>query len=115
SNHNRMSLTTSVAANTSSGAPSNASVVSNMNSTSSGLENFNPTTFDFTSPASWEALGKMWQITHGYIPATEELAQFVFTAQAALVDPTIQQQQQQHLPAQQTQQNWSSNTASRGW
>jgi len=34
-------------------------------------------TFDPTSPASWEALGKMWEATHGYTPSTEELMQFM--------------------------------------
>ncbi|KAF9563095.1 hypothetical protein CPC08DRAFT_761044 [Agrocybe pediades] len=42
-----------------------------------GMENFNPSTFDYTSPTSWEALGKMWQVTNGYLPSTEELMQFV--------------------------------------
>jgi len=35
------------------------------------------TTFDPTSPASWEALGKMWEGMNGYTPSTEELMQFM--------------------------------------
>jgi protein NRD1 len=41
------------------------------------MENFDISTFDPTSPASWEAMGKMWEITNGYQPSTEELMQFV--------------------------------------
>jgi len=48
------------------------------------MENFNPATFDFTSPSAWEALGKMWQVTHGYQPGAEQLMQFVVAAQATL-------------------------------
>lgn len=35
------------------------------------------TTFDPTSPASWEVLGKMWEGMNGYTPSTEELMQFM--------------------------------------
>ncbi|GLB41688.1 putative RPR [Lyophyllum shimeji] len=78
SNHDRMSLSPLVAANTSSSTPS-APFVSSTVSPQPGLEKFNPATFDFTSPASWEALGKMWQVTNGYLPSTEELMQFVIS------------------------------------
>jgi len=43
----------------------------------SGMEAFDPSSFDYTSPSSWEALGKMWQVTHGHLPSTAELMQFV--------------------------------------
>jgi protein NRD1 len=42
-----------------------------------GLQNFDFTKFEFTSPASWEALGKAWQVTNGYFPSQEELLQLV--------------------------------------
>jgi hypothetical protein len=42
-----------------------------------GLDGFNFTTFDFTSPASWEALGKAWEVTNGVAPTQEMLMQFV--------------------------------------
>ena len=42
-----------------------------------GLESFDPITFDFTSPASWEALGKAWEVTNGVVPTQEMLTQFV--------------------------------------
>jgi protein NRD1 len=42
-----------------------------------GLDQFDITTFDFTAPTSWEALGKMWQITYGGTPTQEELMQFI--------------------------------------
>jgi protein NRD1 len=54
------------------------------------LNNFDMTTFDFTSPASWEALGKMWEATHGYMPSQEELMQFVFSG--GMVGPNIHDQ-----------------------
>lgn len=44
-----------------------------------GMESFNLAMFDYTSPASWEALGKMWQVTNGYLPSTEQLMQFVMS------------------------------------
>jgi len=44
-----------------------------------GLDQFDITTFDFTAPSSWEALGKMWQITYGGTPSQEELMQFIMT------------------------------------
>ena len=44
-----------------------------------GMDNFDLSTFDYTSPTSWEALGKMWQVTNGYLPSTEQLIQFVIS------------------------------------
>ncbi|KAG6861442.1 hypothetical protein C0995_016533 [Termitomyces sp. Mi166 len=97
SNHDRMSLSPLIAANTSSSIR-NASIVSSTASTQPGLEDFNPMTFDFTSPASWEALGKMWQVTKGYLPSTEELSQFVLTSGQATFAPMIQAQKWQSTP-----------------
>ena len=42
-----------------------------------GLGGFDFTTFDFTSPASWEALGKAWEVANGVAPTQEMLMQFV--------------------------------------
>ncbi|KAJ8456990.1 hypothetical protein ONZ45_g18496 [Pleurotus djamor] len=33
--------------------------------------------FDYTNPASWEALGKQWSMTYGYTPSPEEMMQYV--------------------------------------
>ncbi|KAG2128551.1 hypothetical protein DEU56DRAFT_818918 [Suillus clintonianus] len=44
-----------------------------------GLDQFDITTFDFTAPTSWEALGKMWHSTYGDTPTQEELMQFIMT------------------------------------
>jgi len=44
-----------------------------------GLDKFNMSTFDFTAPSSWEALGKKWQVTYGYLPSQEDLMQFVMS------------------------------------
>jgi len=79
SNHERMSL---VAANTSSSTTSAPIIPNEVSSAQSGMENFDSTTFDPTSPESWQILGKMWQVTYGHMPSTEQLMQFVFTAAA---------------------------------
>ncbi|KAH9951631.1 hypothetical protein B0H21DRAFT_842455 [Amylocystis lapponica] len=44
-----------------------------------GLETFDASTFDPSSPASWVALGNAWSVTHGYIPSQEELMQFTLS------------------------------------
>ncbi|KAH9951201.1 hypothetical protein B0H21DRAFT_776274 [Amylocystis lapponica] len=44
-----------------------------------GLETFDASTFDPSSPASWMALGNAWSVTHGYIPSQEELMQFTLS------------------------------------
>jgi protein NRD1 len=53
----------------------------------SGLDKFDVGTFDFRAAASWEALGKLWQISHGYLPSQEELMQFVIARGAAATGP----------------------------
>jgi protein NRD1 len=69
-----------VTANADSNKPTSAPLVSNTVPYSGlGMDNFDLSTFDYTSPTSWEALGKMWQVTHGYLPSTEELIQFVIS------------------------------------
>ncbi|KAJ7759202.1 hypothetical protein B0H16DRAFT_1534769 [Mycena metata] len=97
SNHVQMSLTPSVDANTSSRAAPDAVVVSNEIPSQQGLENFSLATFDFTAPSSWEALGKMWQVTHGHPPSQQQLMQFVMSGGAVA-------SQQPMLPMQQLQQ-----------
>lgn len=42
-----------------------------------GLDKVDWIAFDFSSPASWEALGNAWQVTHGVLPSQEQLMQFV--------------------------------------
>ncbi|KAF8513432.1 hypothetical protein BU17DRAFT_95419 [Hysterangium stoloniferum] len=46
-------------------------------SKSGGLDQVNFGTFDFSSPAAWEALGKAWEVTHGDLPSQEQLMQLV--------------------------------------
>src|SRR6266850_2079114 len=41
-----------------------------------GLESFDYSTFDPTSPTSWEALGRAWAVTNGRQPSQEELMMF---------------------------------------
>ncbi|KDR80698.1 hypothetical protein GALMADRAFT_241098 [Galerina marginata CBS 339.88] len=77
-----------VNANTSSNEPS-ALVITNL-SMGLGMENFNLSTFDYTSPASWEALGKMWQVTHGYLPTTQQLMEFVISSGTGQSNPTAE-------------------------
>ncbi|TFY64916.1 hypothetical protein EVJ58_g2303 [Rhodofomes roseus] len=54
-----------------------------------GLDTFDSTTFDPTSPASWTALGNAWNVTHGYLPAQEELMAYVLSGFSAF--PTTDQ------------------------
>ncbi|KAG6888295.1 hypothetical protein C0992_008937 [Termitomyces sp. T32_za158] len=105
SNHDQMSLSPLITANSSSNIGSATIVSSTASSTAStqpGLESFDPMTFDFTSPASWEALGKMWHVTKGYLPSTEELSQFVFTSGQAAFAPMVQTQKWQDTPNSKT-------------
>ncbi|KAF5338407.1 hypothetical protein D9611_012490 [Ephemerocybe angulata] len=77
-----------------------------------GLDKFDFSTFDMTSPTSWEALGKMWQVTYGIMPAGEQLMQFVVSGgtmrpevgQADAVGMAQQQVQQQQVRQQVPQQ-----------
>ncbi|KAF8967598.1 hypothetical protein BDZ97DRAFT_1916551 [Flammula alnicola] len=87
SNHDSNSVSSLVTANTSSTKPASAPLVTNSTAIGLGMENFNSSLFDYTSPAAWEALGKMWQVTHGYLPSTEELMQFVMTSGSAQPAP----------------------------
>ncbi|KAG9313047.1 hypothetical protein JVU11DRAFT_6487 [Chiua virens] len=48
-----------------------------------GLDQFDISAFDATSPSSWEALGNMWKSTRGYTPSQEELMYFVMTGSMA--------------------------------
>ena len=78
-----------------------------------GMDNFDLSTFDYTSPTSWEALGKMWQVTYGYPPSTEELMQFVISCgtgqMSSLELPNSNQQN-----AEFTSQSWGKEQLSRG-
>ena len=84
------SVTPLITANTASNKPS-AALVSN---TALGIDKFDISTFDYTSPASWEALGKMWQVTYGNLPSTEELMQFVVSCGTAQMSSLESSQQQ---------------------
>lgn len=52
--------------------------------TTKGLDSFDLTTFDFTSPASWEALGKAWEVTNGVVPTQETLMQFMMMSSMSM-------------------------------
>ncbi|KAF8906257.1 hypothetical protein CPB84DRAFT_1675769, partial [Gymnopilus junonius] len=99
-NHDQTNVS-SLVANTSTSRPS-ASVVTESVSNGPGMEGFDLSTFDYTSPASWEALGKMWQVTHGYLPSTEQLMQFIMASGAgqltAAPDTTGQSFETNHWP-----------------
>ncbi|TFY66734.1 hypothetical protein EVG20_g4347 [Dentipellis fragilis] len=56
-----------------------------------GLASFDFATFDFTAPASWEALGTAWQETYGYAPGQQELMEFVANGGMAAVAATVNQ------------------------
>ncbi|KAG8974716.1 hypothetical protein FRC05_006876 [Tulasnella sp. 425] len=44
-----------------------------------GLQGFDFTTFDPTNPASWDSLGKAWQVSCGKPPTQDELMMYVMT------------------------------------
>lgn len=52
--------------------------------TGGGLPNFDLSKFEFSSPASWEALGTAWNMSNGYFPSQEELMKFVMSAMAGV-------------------------------
>ncbi|KAI0317158.1 hypothetical protein OF83DRAFT_174893 [Amylostereum chailletii] len=77
--------------------------------TGGGLETFDFSTFDFTSPASWAALGRAWQATNGVPPTQEDLMGFMMLQMNAIpaVAPQATQQQQAMQPTQPVpQQQW---------
>ncbi|KAI0042196.1 hypothetical protein FA95DRAFT_1564573 [Auriscalpium vulgare] len=88
--------------------------------TSVGLETFNYATFNFTAPTSWEALGKAWHVSRGYMPSQEELMTFVMSKGMAggpgpmAVEP-VQVQQQQQAGAWNGQVWMSGDTEREGW
>lgn len=71
----------------------------------SGLETFEVTDFDPTSPASWEKLGHLWQATNGTVPTTEQLMQFIMMVQSGVSPVQIVAQAQ--MAWQQQQQQWA--------
>ena len=86
-----------VTANTASNKPSAPLVSNTVPYSGLGIDSFDLSTFDYTSPASWEALGKMWQVTYGYLPSTEQLMQFVIscgTGQMSSLELSNNDQQQ---------------------
>ena len=77
-----MSRSSSIAANTFSKGPSASDQSVELNNKTTPRpgpdnDNIDISAFDPTSPASWEALGKMWEGMNGYTPSTEELMQFM--------------------------------------
>ncbi|KZT67379.1 hypothetical protein DAEQUDRAFT_767280 [Daedalea quercina L-15889] len=44
-----------------------------------GLDTFDSSTFDPTSPVFWTALGDAWKVTHGYLPSQEELMAYALS------------------------------------
>lgn len=112
SNHERMSLSPLVplvAANTSN-TPS-VPIISNIVSTNPGMESFDPVTFNFTSPSSWEVLGKMWQVTHGYLPTAEQLMEFVISSGQPSM---VAQQAPENAWSQPSSQVWRGASRGRG-
>lgn len=64
------------AANTNTSSTATAAIETEK---SAGLDKFDMSTFNFTDPTSWEVLGKMWEVTYGWAPSTEQLMQFVMS------------------------------------
>lgn len=82
-----------------------------------GLETFDWTTFDMSAPSSWEALGKAWNVSNGYMPAQEELWQYVHMLTASMNGAAYSMGGQYGMPNQQwgaQEQNWGHNESWRG-
>ncbi|KAJ8095249.1 hypothetical protein PM082_010472 [Marasmius tenuissimus] len=69
--------------------PQDVSSSSQPINTGFGLEHFDPTTFDFTSPMAWQTLGEMWQVSNGTMPSAEQLMQFVMSMGMAAMNPQV--------------------------
>lgn len=50
-----------------------------------GLETFDMTTFDPTNADSWQTLGDAYQRTNGYMPAQEELMEYVMSSMSYMM------------------------------
>ncbi|KAJ7577008.1 hypothetical protein C8J56DRAFT_972110 [Mycena floridula] len=101
-------LSSSIAANTSLAAAI-TTVTASKDRSEPGLESFNIATFDFTSPASWESLGNMWNVTNGEMPSMQQLMQFIasFGAPQLTAQPVGKAVPVYTAPVQQQQQQWS--------
>jgi len=96
-------------------APSQAAVAAgggsdepqHQDASEAGLQSFDYTSFDPTSPASWDSLGKAWAATNGRSPTQEELMMFVMEFTIGMVSqapPTSAPPVQQGIP--QTGHGW---------
>ncbi len=54
-----------------------------------GLESFDYSSFDPTSPSSWETLGKAWAATNGRQPLQEELMMFVMEFTVSMANQVL--------------------------
>jgi protein NRD1 len=81
-----------------------------------GLDKFDLATFDFTAPSSWEALGKMWEVTNGYAPTQEALMQFIMAGRmvGASNEPSMAAPEPGWSPQGQGQQGWQDSHSVRG-
>jgi len=82
-----------------------------------GLESFDYSTFDPTSPSSWETLGKAWAATNGRQPLQEELMMFVMEFTVSMANQVLPggpaaQQANQWTTGQ--GQRWMGDSTSRG-
>lgn len=107
------SVSTLIAANTSSNT-SSAPFDSSTDSSQPGMDKFDLSMFDLTSPSSWEALGKMWQVTNGYLPTTEQLMQFVMTVGPVQSDQQLKPMQNPSISSGQPRGNYRGRGFSRG-
>lgn len=79
--------------------------------TPAGLDKFDFSTFDFTNPLSWSALGDAFKVTNGYIPSQEALLQLVSGGMAALTAVGGNQPMVVDQPGQWSEQSWGGATS----
>ena len=114
-NLDQKSVSSLVTANDAASDKPSAPLVSNTVPYSGlGMDSFDLSTFDYTSPTSWEALGKMWQVTNGYLPSTEQLIQFVISSGTGQMSfPELSNGNQQQS-SEFTNQSWGEEQLSHG-
>jgi protein NRD1 len=74
------------------------------------LESFDYSTFDPTSPSSWEALGKAWAATNGRQPLQEELMMFVMEFTVSMANQALP-----GGPATQANNQWTTTGQGQRW
>ncbi|KAI0339630.1 hypothetical protein BDW22DRAFT_1361205 [Trametopsis cervina] len=92
-----------------------ASTSTSIPEAAAGLDSFDLTAFDPTAAASWEALGKAWNVTNGYMPSQEELMQYMLSMSTPNTFPIMSYEEDQTAQWSDRQEaGWGQGTPRRG-